>query len=155
MDDKLQAFSAWLQQLSTETQRLQMLLARERTALEARQAEAMVSLSEEKGKTVTRINELMLQLSGSAKVGEDFIQNIFDALGIDENAKVARQWQEIRQMAYRCREMNEANGALIALMQESNRQIMSLFFGQRREQIDYGADGQTRANGDARLLGAG
>ncbi|GEM_PF-3043244 len=155
MDDKLQAFSAWLQQLSAETQRLQLLLEQERTALEARQAEALVSLSEEKGKTVTRMNELMLQLSGSAKVGEDFIQNILDALGLDEDSEVARQWREIRQMTSRCREMNEANGALISLLQESNRQIMSLFFGQRREQIDYGADGQARVNGDARLLGAG
>ena len=155
MDDKLEAFSAWLRHLTVETERLHSLLEQERAALEGRQVEALISLSEEKNKTVTQINELMVQLSGAPKAGEDFIESLFNALDVGEGSEIVRQWRRIQELTRRCREMNETNGALIALMQETNRQAMTLFFGQRREQVDYGADGQTRANSDARLLGAG
>ncbi|MBN2701396.1 MAG: flagellar protein FlgN, partial [Methylothermaceae bacterium] len=99
------------------------------------------------------VDDLWGRLTGQP-AGKDIIPGWLADLASTGPAEIQAVWEEIRHLAWRCRELNESNGATIALLQEYNRKSLELVFGQRRQRVGYGADGQVQAEAGDRLLGA-
>ncbi|GAB4365217.1 MAG: hypothetical protein Kow0060_22560 [Methylohalobius crimeensis] len=142
-----------LKELEAETRHLHAVLIRERAVLRDRQWEAVLELTAEKTASLARVDDLWGRLTGQPD-GKDIIPGWLADLTSTGPAEIQAVWEEIRRLARRCREMNESNGATIALLQEYNRKSLELVFGQRRQRVGYGADGQVQAEAGDRLLGA-
>jgi flagellar biosynthesis/type III secretory pathway chaperone len=125
-----------LEQLEVEAHNLQAILERERHALKERDFGALLAWVAEKEAAVARLEELLKPLLEVPAWRED------------------PAWTRICRLAARCQELNEANGAAIALLQEHNRQALALVFARSRKLLSYGADGQVQVEAGERWLGA-
>ncbi len=144
----------WLKQLEADTLSLHGALERERAALRERHLNALLDLVAEKSSVVARINALLEHLPRHSGLQADPVQAFVAELESDQRAEARRIWARICHLAAQCQELNEANGATIALLQEYNCQSLALVFGRRRQRLSYGADGQVQAEVGERLLGA-
>ncbi|WP_022949433.1 flagella synthesis protein FlgN [Methylohalobius crimeensis] len=142
-----------LQELEAETRHLYAVLIRERAVLRDRQWEKVLESTAEKTASLARVDDLWERLTG-LPASKDIIPDWLADLTSTGPAEIQAVWAEIRHLARRCRELNESNGATIALLQEYNRKSLELVFGQRRQRVGYGADGQVQAEVGDRLLGA-
>ncbi|MCX8048204.1 MAG: flagellar protein FlgN [Methylohalobius sp.] len=142
---------AWLKRLAVEVENLYAALERERDALKERYPEAIMEAVAEKNAMVERIQGLMMECSGWIDP-RDPLMRVFEDLEPNRHDQAMAIWAEVCHWAVRCRALNEANGAVIALLQEHNREALALFLD--REPFNYGADGQVRVEGSTRLLGA-
>lgn len=154
-DEHQQIWLQWLQRLEAETRSLCATLEHEQAALRERRLGVVMDLIAEKNSAVARINELLERLPRQSGVKEEAIQTLLAELELDQHTEAQAAWAQIRHLTAQCRQLNEANGATIALLQEYNRQSLALIFGRRRQRLSYGADGQVQAEAGERLLGAG
>lgn len=154
MAEQQKIFTDWLGGLLAETRQLLSFLQQEKAALESRRLEELIALSQGKNAAATRINQMLAQFPDHQGPKSQLVEQLLASLGLQTDSSAAQSWAEIRQLTGQCRALNEANGAAIALLQEYNRQALTVLFGRRRQQVGYGADGQTMSNGDDRLLGA-
>ncbi|BCX87687.1 flagella synthesis protein FlgN [Methylomarinovum tepidoasis] len=153
MDERQQGFLAWLGRLEADIQQMQSLLEQECEVLRTRRLDELSSLAQAKQETVVRIDERLGQLPTASGPKETVIEQLFEALKLRGVPDAWGVWDRIRTATARCRELNEANGAMIALLNEQTRQALGILFGQRHQPVCYGADGQSRTESGARLLG--
>ncbi len=144
----------WLKQLEAETRGLCATLEHEQAALRERRLGVVMDLIAEKNSAVARINDLLERLPRHAGLQVDPVHAFLAQLESEQRAEAQMIWARIGRLAAQCQELNQANGATIALLQEYNRQSLALIFGHRRQQLSYGADGQVQAEVGERLLGA-
>lgn len=144
----------WLQQLETETRSLCATLEREQAALRERRLGVVMDLIAEKNSAVARINDLLERLPRQSGLQAEAMQTLLAGLELDQHAEAQAAWAQLCHFTAQCRQLNEANGATIALLQEYNRQSLALIFGHRLKRLSYGADGQIQAEASERLLGA-
>ncbi len=155
MDERQQGFLAWLGQLEAEVRQMHDLLIQEAEALQARRLDELTALAGAKQETAARIDARLDQLPATSEPKETVIEQLFEALKLRDVADAWQCWERIRETTVRCRQLNEANGAMIALLNEQTRQALGVLFGHRRQQVGYGADGRSRTESGARLLGEG
>ncbi len=151
LNDRQRAFVNWLNHLEEETVRLQSVLERESRALQEREHEFLQIVVDEKNILVGRIEALLAKLPVQSEANEDVLGEMIRALGL-EGSQVVGQWQQLKRRMGECKALNEANGATISLLQEHNNRSLVLLFGQRRDRVCYGADGQGQSDGSERLL---
>lgn len=151
-DEHRQIRLQWLKQLEAETQSLCVILEHERAVLRERRLDAVVDAVAEKNSAVARIDDLLKRLLGQSVPKQEAVQALLAGLEPDRCAEAQAVWARICRFTARCQELNEANGATIALLQEHNRRSLALLFG--RQRLGYRADGQMQAEADERLLGA-
>ncbi len=150
--DRASLLIQWLRQLHQSVAQLLDLLEQERECLQASNLEALVLVVDDKHAVVARIDQLMAQLSVRNQPLESVMEQSLAALSDPEADSL---WQNIKDVIQRCRQLNEANGARIALLQEHNQQSLALLFGQRRQLVGYSADGRSQREDQNRLIGAG
>ncbi len=153
-DERWQIRLQWLKQLEAETGSLCALLEHEQAALRERCLEVVMDVVTKKNVAVARINDLLDHLPQRFNLQAAAIQALLAELPPERCAEAQAVWARICHLTARCRQLNEANGATIALLQERNRQLLALMFNQRRQQLGYGSDGQVQAEAGERLLGA-
>lgn len=144
----------WLKQLEAETRSLCALLENEQAALRKRCLDVIMEVVAEKNLAVARINELLHHMPHQSDLQADFIQALLADLQPEWRAEAQATWKRICHLTARCRQLNEANGSTIAVLQEYNRRSLVLMLNQRRQQLGYRADGQVHTEAGARLLGA-
>ncbi|WP_317705298.1 flagellar protein FlgN [Methylomarinovum caldicuralii] len=132
---------------------MQSLLEQEGEALRNRQLAELSLLAREKQETVARIDERLGQLPAVPGPKEAAIEQLFETLDLREVGEVQRVWVRVKETTARCRELNEVNGAMIALLNEQTRRSLGILLGQRFQQLCYRADGQSHTEAEARLLG--
>ncbi len=130
-----------LQRLHEMAERLLVLLEQERDCLAQRDLESLTAVVEAKNSVVAQIDRLTAQLPRENQAMS--------------HPEADRLWRRIGDILRRGRRLNEANGARIALLQEYNRQVLALLFGQRRRLVGYDPDGRSQMESGDRLLGAG
>lgn len=153
MDERQRGFLAWLSQLEADVQQMQTLLEQENEALRSRRVDELSLLAQVKQETAVRIDERLSQLPAASGPKEAMIEQLLEALKLHKVPEAWNLWERVRSTTARCRELNEANGATIALLHEQIRQAMGILFGHRRQPVCYGADGQSHTESGARLLG--
>ncbi len=121
--------SSELEQLEAQTRALLLTLEREREALKGRQFATLLELVAEKHAAVAKIEALFANCA--AEVSQE-------------------RWGRICQLAAQCRELNEANGAAIALLYEHNRQALALLLEQKP--LAYRPDGRIHAEAGGKSL---
>lgn len=152
-DERMQIRLHWLKQLEAETSSLYALLEHEQAALRERYLDGVMEVVARKNSAVARINALLDRLPQPSDLPATAIQALLAELQPEQGAEAQAVWTRIRHLAAQCRQLNEANGATIALLQEHNRQLLALVFN-RRQPLGYGADGQVQVQAGERLLGA-
>ncbi|MFN3919499.1 MAG: flagellar export chaperone FlgN [Methylohalobius sp.] len=153
-DERWQIRLQWLKQLEAETGSLCALLEQEQAALRERCLDVVMDVVARKNSAVARINALLDDLPQQSDLQAAAIQALLTELPPERCAEAQAVWTRIRHWIARCQQLNEANGATIALLQEHNRQLLALVFNQRQQRLGYGADGQVQAETGERLLGA-
>ncbi|GAB6067187.1 hypothetical protein JCM13664_05050 [Methylothermus subterraneus] len=145
----------WLKRLEAETQNLGRVLEGEQAALKERNMGTLPEWVAEKNAAVDRINALLERLpQHSGRPQPSFtMQALIAELEGGRQAEAYALWRRIRRNTARCRQLNEANGAIIAVLQEHNRQLLGLLCNQP-PQLGYGADGRLVQADALRLLGA-
>jgi len=155
MDERQQAFLGWLERLRAESHRLLSILEQERQVLRERDSQALLQVTKAKAAAVSKIDALLSQLPPSQDSKEVTVERLLQTLRLHGVGKAEALWREVRSLAQHCRELNEANGAMIALLQEQVRQALTVLFGHRRQQVCYTADGRSQIQPGERLLGKG
>lgn len=139
----------WLKQLEAEASSLYALLEHEQAALRERRLEAVMDLSAQKNLAAARLDHLLAQLPEGTS-----ILAFLAEVGLDRHAEAQAAWTRVCHLAAQCRQLNEANGATIAVLQEHNRQLLAMLLGQNLQRFSYSADGQLQTEMQGRLLGA-
>jgi len=111
-------------------------LERERTALNARDADALLKITGEKERCVAQAAELERQRIGlQRELGVDGSSGEFDG-----------SRHALRSLVLQCRELNDANGLMIRWQRQRVAESLNLVMGDRRDASVYGPDGEARAH---------
>lgn len=70
----------------------------------------------------------------------------------DYDGTLAQQWRKLLEMARRCRDCNQVNGAVVDINRRRVRQALGILRGQQSEAELYGRSGQTAADTLSRPL---
>ena len=133
------------------------LLEREQALLVENDTDALLELSEQKSDSAMSLNQL-------AKTRRDQLKKIlpdFSAESIHEWLKSNSPsgldvWLEIRELAERAQQLNNANGELIQMKMRHNQQSLNALNISVNKASLYGPDGQTTFSpGSGRSLGNG
>lgn len=151
MNENQRILVEWLNRLAAEIQQLHGLLLHEQQCLLERRFVGLPELAEQKNARVSRIDAMLLQLSGQPQQLAWVVDQLIETLDL-QGGEMGDSWQRLKQRMEECRLLNETNGATIALLQEQNHRALELLFGQRRDRVCYGADGQGQTPGSERLL---
>ena len=129
-------------------------LAAERSALDARDADALDRAVSAKEASVVRAGELERQR-----------QAVLHALGFAArpgamgrawrpDGHLDQRWQQLLRLTRECQALNEGNGALIGGQRRRVEATLRLVRGGPATSAEYGAAGRPRAAGSARPLGS-
>jgi len=134
-------------------QELLSILEREAEKLNSRQNAATIAqLAEQKKRVSQQLEQFSLQLTQilateSLELNASGIQHYFIKaksanLPIKEGLEI---WQKMTQLIKRCQQLNEQNGASIALLMRHNQRIQQIFRGKNQFATTYTAKGSTTA----------
>ena len=136
------------------SRRLLDLLSQEEQILRQRSpAEELTLVAEGKKETILRMEEFSKQLAKLLSTENLTLHrddmatylNIASAAGLPTSVAHDR-WCEIIEVGKQCRDMNERNGAAIALLARYNHRMLAILRGQSQTATTYGPDGATRAS---------
>lgn len=134
------------------------LLRTEQAALEARDIDAVVQLSQVKYERIAALNDLarrrtgFLASQGFAPDRNGMAQWLI-AHGAADQASLSRTWQSLLDSAASAQAVNRANGILIETRLQHNQRLLSALSAGIQPSL-YGPDGQTRMAGPGRDLGS-
>ena len=134
------------------------LLQTERACLLRADADALVQVTQQKSERVDRLAELGAARSRHLQsLGLNPVPGARERwLGADvgaEAATLSRLWEELVASARKARDLNQANGALVAARLTHNQAALSALHTSARAQSLYGPDGQTNILSGQRELG--
>ena len=141
------AFSAFVELLRTE-----------QVALEARDFDTVVQLSQLKPERIAGLNELATRrgaflTSQSLAPDRNGMAQWLLAYGGAVQAELSRLWKGLLDSATEAQAINRENGILIETRLQHNQRLLAAFASGTQPAL-YGPDGQTRVSGSGRNLGS-
>ncbi len=110
------------------------VLAREQTALEARDVAALESLTAEK-------QEHLAAAAGLEQQRRELAPSPAAMETLAESPAIAERWARLLELTRACRDHNEANGRIIRRQQRRVESTLTLMRGQGEQTDVYGPDG--------------
>jgi flagella synthesis protein FlgN len=128
----------------------------ERSALDATDTADLVAATERKSALATRLAAIEHSRDEALRsAGHAAGRTGMEAwLALPANAGARPAWQALLAAAARARDANDANGKLLALRLQHNRQALDVLLGESAGGSTYGADGQVAGSGTGRRLGS-
>lgn len=127
-------------------------LEAERSALSARDAEALLEAVNGKARHVAQASELESRRRAILKRLGIPAQGRHRAFSAD--SAIARRWEQVVALTERCRALNESNGQHIRAQHRHVDGALRILHGQLAAPSEYGPAGEHRARGTGRLLGS-
>lgn len=148
-----------LTQILAELQRMQLVLEREALALKDRNAEILEQSAQEKQALTYTLDALSQRHAEILRMrdlpaGKEGIERLLSALPPSAPAalNLVTIWQDVQFATARCRKLNEANGAYIALLRQHVQRSLDVIHGQPSQDFVYGPDGVGRRPMSSRKL---
>lgn len=132
-------------------QKLFDLLTQEADVIKSRsQPETLAQLAVTKKETVSQLEQFSKQLgqilsSENLSLSPTHIERYFgnaSAAGLSVSGGIEK-WQQIIDLAQKCRALNEQNGAAIDLLLRHNHRLLQILRGKSQMSTTYGPDGST------------
>lgn len=125
------------------------LLEQERDIMSAASlnGESVISISAKKQTVVDKLNHMENQRVGiQKKLG--YKEGLAGARQAAQDAGCAELWDEIVNIAYRAKQLNESNGEFVRLRMEQNQKVVNFLRDATLDSV-YGPDGKTRHKGSS------
>ncbi len=142
--EHLQALTKQVTKQSDFAQRLLDNLASEHNALLAADADSLDKVVGEKQALLKQLEAGLANITQSiSKHGFAADFSGFDALlqQLPENTPLHRQWEQLQELAGKCKQQNELNGGIVSLKQQHIRQALDILKGAPPSKNTYDKQG--------------
>jgi flagellar biosynthesis/type III secretory pathway chaperone len=125
---------------------LEPVLESEHDALSRGDAEAILSLSEEKRTVMERMQkQLAMRNRFLQSIGLPPGREGTEQMAVSGNDRLAAAWQNLHQLIERLNQQNTINGGIVVLSHRFTRQAIDLLSGKQPNSDTYGPSGEQRS----------